>query len=98
MARTCRLINLEREADMPRVLAMMASVSVLLFAAPVVADECYPHCDYIQDYGPYDYTYVRPGLFGYPVCDRLGNCSPAALYAYSWQPRGRITVRPLRRP
>jgi hypothetical protein len=88
--------NLELEADMLRALAMMASVSVLLLAAPAAA-ECYPHCDYIQDYGPYDYTYVRPGLFGYPVCDRLGNCSPWALYAYSWGPRGRITVRSLRR-
>jgi hypothetical protein len=64
------------------------------------AIDCSPHCDYNHDYGPYDFTYVRPGLFGYPVCDRQGNCSPQLVYRYSGVPRPgvAITIRPTRAP
>jgi hypothetical protein len=59
--------------------------------------ECYPHCDYIQDYGPYDYTYIRPGLIAYPICDQGGNCSPYPVCVSSGRPLGRITIRLLHR-
>jgi hypothetical protein len=81
---------------------LMAS---LLWAASLGvagAADCTPHCDYIQDYGPYDLTYIQPGLFAFPICDRRGNCAPRAYYTDSgprftwvpWQrPLGRVTVR-----
>jgi hypothetical protein len=87
--------------------AIVACVGCSFVAADAVAQECYPHCDYFHDYGPYDYTYVRPQLFAYPVCNRLGNCMPYHVYSYaehpvgvilgqSWYgPRGQITIRPL---
>jgi hypothetical protein len=83
---------------MPRLCAaaFVASLSGLTFGVgSAAAAECYPHCDYIQDYGPYDYTYIRPGLFGYPICDWRGNCSPYPVYAYSGRRGGRITIRTL---
>jgi hypothetical protein len=45
--------------------------------------DCTPHCDFNHYYGPSDYTYVRPGLFGYPRCGPRGNCSPNLVYGYS---------------
>ena len=57
------------------------------------AVECAPWCDFTHDYGPYDLTYKRPGLYGYPVCGPNGNCSPYTVYSYP-RPRGvHITVR-----
>ncbi len=54
---------------MPRLFAA-ALFGVIAFASsPAGAVECYRHCDYTHDYGPYDFTYVRPGLFGFPLCD-----------------------------
>lgn len=44
------------------------------------AAECYPHCDYNHYYGPYDFSYVRPGLYAYPVCDPRGRCAPYLAY------------------
>jgi hypothetical protein len=69
---------------------------VLLQSATASAFDCSPHCDYVHDYGPIDFTYVRPGLFGYPVCDQYGNCSPHLVYRYGRIPwRGvTITIRP----
>lgn len=57
------------------------------------AEECFPYCDYNHYYGPYDFTYVQPGLFGYPRCDPRGNCSPQLVYSTTGFRRGRITVR-----
>lgn len=57
------------------------------------AEECFPRCDYTHYYGPYDFTYVRPGLFGYSRCDPRGNCSPQLVYSTSGFRRGNITVR-----
>jgi len=81
----------------PLAAAAIATLGFLGCSASAGATECTPHCDYIQDYGPYDYTYVRPRLFGYPVCDWRGNCLPYYAYGYSGWPSGRITVRSLRR-
>jgi hypothetical protein len=59
----------------------------------VSAEECFPHCDYRHYYGPYDFTYVQPGLFAYPRCDLRGDCSPQLAYSTTGFRRGRITVR-----
>jgi hypothetical protein len=58
--------------------------------------ECFPHCDYTHYYGPFDFTYARPGLFGYPHCGPQGDCSPHLTYTTGIvRPiqTGRITVR-----
>ena len=68
------------------------------------AASCYPHCDYNHDYGPYDFTYIRPGLYAYPVCGPRGECSPYLVYnrspapglpypTFSPYPKGRIEIR-----
>jgi hypothetical protein len=77
-----------------------ASVSLFLFGSgTALAEDCSPHCDYWHSYGPYDFSYIRPGLLGYPICDRRGNCSPHLVYTYSGQRHARITitVRPVSR-
>jgi hypothetical protein len=75
-----------------------AIVSLLLFGSGnVLAEDCSPHCDYWHYYGPYDFSYIQPGLFGYPSCDRQGNCSPYLIYTYSGHRHGRITIRPVSR-
>jgi hypothetical protein len=80
-----------------------ATVFGVLFCglSPALAEvECFPHCDYWHDYGPYDFTYKRPGLFGYPVCDARGNCEPYLRYTYQrgYAPRKSITIRVRPRP
>jgi hypothetical protein len=56
--------------------AAMCAVFFSLGAPAAPAAECYPHCDYNHYYGPYDFTYVRPGLYAYPRCGPRGECSP----------------------
>ena len=75
-------------------IARLAVLSVLL-GVPVVAvaQDCAPHCDYVHDYGPYDFSWVSPGLVGYPVCDRAGNCLPHLVYRKSGRPWPGITIR-----
>jgi hypothetical protein len=77
-----------------------AAILCVLLCAPTLAFayDCAPHCDYVHDYGPYDFSWVAPGLVGYPVCDRHGNCSPHLLYrrfGRPW-PGVTITIRPTR--
>jgi len=75
----------------PAVLCVLVWTSGAAFA-----DDCAPHCDYVHDYGPYDLSWVSPGLVGYPICDRRGDCSPHLVYrrfGRSW-PDITITVRP----
>ena len=68
-------------------------------AGTALAVECYPHCDYVHDYGPYDFTYVRPGLYGYPLCNLRGECLPNLVYSTSGRARrGNIEVRFISRP
>ncbi|HEV7983221.1 MAG TPA: hypothetical protein VGP86_10025 [Xanthobacteraceae bacterium] len=68
-------------------------------AGGALAAECFPHCDYVHNYGPYDFTYVRPGLYGYPVCNARGECLPNLVYSTSGRARrGNIEVRFLSRP
>jgi hypothetical protein len=77
-------------------LAFLAFVSLgTWFGTGAVSaeEECVPHCDYRHYYGPFDFTYVQPGLFGYPLCGPQGNCSPRLVYSTTGFRRGRITVR-----
>jgi hypothetical protein len=76
-------------------LVFLASLSLGTWfeTRPVSAAECFPRCDYTHYYGPYDFTYVRPGLFAYPRCDLRGNCSPQLVYSTSGFRRGNVTVR-----
>jgi hypothetical protein len=81
-------------------LRLFAAANLILFligSGTVLAEECSPHCDYWHNYGPYDLSSIRPGLFGYPICDQRGNCSPHLSYTYSGHQHGQvtITVRPL---
>jgi hypothetical protein len=81
------------EVAMPRwIAAALFALPLLTAAQPAAAEiNCSPHCDYNHDYGPYDFTYIRPGLFGFPRCNARGDCSPYLVYTY---PRYSITVRP----
>jgi hypothetical protein len=76
----------------------LLTLLVLLSLGSAASADCYPYCNYIQDYGPYDYTYIRPGLFAFPICDYRGNCLPHRVYVYSRRPIGQITVRSRSRP
>jgi hypothetical protein len=54
---------------------------------------CYPNCDYTHYYGPFDFTYIRPGLFAWPHCGPQGDCSPHLAYTTGIvRHRGRVTV------
>jgi hypothetical protein len=64
-------------------------------SASAQAGDCAANCDFYHNYGPYDFSYIRPGLTGYPVCDRRGNCLPYLRYYVYGRPVGRITIRPL---
>jgi hypothetical protein len=83
--------------NMLRVLAAANLSLFLLGSGAALADDCSPHCDYWHYYGPYDFSYIRPGLVGYPICDQRGNCSPHLVYTYSGRQHGQftITVRPI---
>ena len=45
-----------------------------------------------RPYGPFDFTYAGPGLFGYPHCEPQGDCSPHLTYTTGIV-RPQITVR-----
>jgi len=67
-------------------------------ASSASAAECAPRCDYNHFYGPNDFTYIRPELYGFPVCNARGECLPFVTYSEPVR-RGRIEVRfPRRRP
>ena len=79
------------------IVAAVASLLLLMPGAASAEVDCAPYCDFTHDYGPQDFTYVRPGLFLYLRCGPSGYCSPYLLS--SWQRfRGRVTVRSLARP
>jgi hypothetical protein len=79
-------------------LKFLATSSCLLFLLGAedarAADDCSPHCDFWHYYGPYDFSYIRPGLLGYPICDRQGDCAPHLVYTHPGTARIRIIVRP----
>jgi hypothetical protein len=94
---------------MQRLVAAAVFGTILLSpASPAAAADCYPYCDFIHNYGPYDLSWRRPGLTCYPVCDARGNCAPTpacfvqpppagmSAFVTGWvgrRPIGRITVR-----
>jgi hypothetical protein len=79
--------------EMPKHFVAAILAFLCVGTCTVSAAECFPHCDYAHYYGPFDFTYVQPGLFGYPLCGPRGNCSPQLAYSTSGVRRGRITVR-----
>jgi hypothetical protein len=60
--------------------------------AALAEQECFPHCDYTHYYGPLDFSYREPGLFGYPRCGPQGDCSPHLAYTTGIL-RPKVTVR-----
>ena len=74
--------------------ALVSSAPFLFAEAPaVLAAECYPHCDYNHYYGPLDFTYVRPGLYGYSVCGPRGECAPHLVYSTTGVRGWSVTIR-----
>jgi hypothetical protein len=60
-------------AAMPRYLAA-ALLGVSCFGTSAVsALDCFPHCDFYNDYGPY---VIGPTFYCNPRCGLQGNCSP----------------------
>ena len=84
----------EGEAHMRTAIYASLLFCVVSFVGSARAEECRLHCDYWHFYGPYDFSYVSPGLLGYPLCDREGNCSPFLTYVFPGRRHGRVTVRP----
>jgi hypothetical protein len=78
---------------MTRILAATVFGLAMLAAGAASAENCGNHCDFWHNYGPYDYSYISPGLLGYPICDRAGNCAPHLAYVYPGRRYGRITIR-----
>jgi hypothetical protein len=83
---------------MTKILPAAVLCLALLGSGAARAEECGEHCDYQHNYGPYDFSYIQPGLLGYPICDREGNCSPHLAYTYPGRRYGRITIRSVSRP
>jgi hypothetical protein len=71
---------------------LAAVLFVLVGPGIATAYDCAPHCDYVHDYGPYDFSWVSPGLVGYPICDREGDCSPHLVYRRFGRPRPEVTI------
>jgi hypothetical protein len=80
------------ERDMKKSFAAGLCVLILFGSRAALAEDCSPHCDFWHYYGPYDFSYIRPGLLGYPICDRQGNCAPHLVYTQPDHRTGRITV------
>jgi hypothetical protein len=91
--------------------------AVILFVLPCGSAQarvdCHPNCDFVHDYGPYNLSWARPGLWCAPRCDARGNCAPTPscfvatgvagqnpfeTSFYGRRPIGRVTVRPRRSP
>jgi hypothetical protein len=65
----------------PSCLGFASLAFFLSGAAAALAEACFPHCDYTHYYGPFDFSYRQPGLFGYPQqCGPQGDCSPHLAY------------------
>ena len=77
---------------MLRILGLAVLGAGLGMSGTALAYDCAPHCDYVHDYGPYDLSWVSPGLVGIPVCDRHGNCSPHLVYRRFGRPWPGITI------
>jgi len=78
---------------MPKALAAFLWGILLGWTPASARIDCAPHCDYNHYYGPYDFTYEQPGLYGTPRCGPNGNCSPYLDYFIGY-PRARVVIRP----
>jgi hypothetical protein len=78
---------------MPRILTVAAACMLLSAPGVAFAYDCAPHCDYVHDYGPYDFSWVSRGLVGYPLCGPDGSCSPHLVYRQFGRPWPGITIR-----
>lgn len=97
MSHAVRIDRASSGRDRLRYIAVTISALIASLAGsavPAAAEDCGSVCDYWHYYGPYDFTYIKPGLFAYPRCDWQGNCSPHLIYFNSNRRYGRITVRP----
>jgi hypothetical protein len=85
---------------MLRVFAVVLFTLLFFGSNTAWADDCYPHCDWNHDFGPYDFTFKRLGLFAYPICGPRQECSPYLRYVYQrgYPLRERIIIRPRSRP
>jgi hypothetical protein len=85
---------------MPRLISAITLLLALVPSTALAQVSCAPNCDFVHDYGPYDFTWVRPGLFLYPYCGPSGYCSPYVISSSHY--RGRVTIhrlaQPIRRP
>jgi hypothetical protein len=81
---------------MPRLIAAAALLLALVPSVALAEVDCAPNCDFTHYYGPYDYTWVRPGLFLYPRCGPSGYCSPYLISSSHY--RGRVTIRRFAQP
>jgi hypothetical protein len=88
--------GMERNA-MPKLIAAAFAVILAVASGPAAAEvACAPNCDFTHNYGPYDYTWVRPGLFLYPRCGPSGSCSPYLIHSSRY--RGTVRIRSFTRP
>jgi hypothetical protein len=74
--------------------ALSVVLASIFLTGVAAAEECAPYCDYRHDYGPFKFTYVQPGSYGYAICASDGDCSPRLVYSASGFRRGRITIQP----
>jgi hypothetical protein len=81
---------------MPRLIAAAALLLAFLPSAALAEVGCAPNCDFTHYYGPYDFTWVRPGLYRYALCGPSGYCLPYLVRTSRY--RGSVTIRSLARP
>jgi len=81
---------------MPKSVAAAALLLAALSGPALAEVGCAPNCDFTHYYGPYDYTWVRPGLYLYPRCGPTGDCSPYVVSSSHY--RGRVTIRRFAQP
>jgi hypothetical protein len=94
-AQTAATPKVPVEEVMPKLIAAAALLAVL--SGPASAEVgCAPNCDFTHYYGPYDYTWVRPGLYLYPRCGPTGDCSPYVISSSHY--RGRVTIHRFAQP
>jgi hypothetical protein len=69
-------------SNMPNYFGLACLAFLLTGTNAVLAQQaCSPHCDYTHYYGPLDFSYAQPGLFGHPHCGPQGDCAPHLSYA-----------------
>jgi len=82
---------------MPKLIVAAIAAALAFTTGPAAAEVgCAPNCDFTHYYGPYDYTWVRPGLFVFALCGPSGYCSPHLIRSSRY--RGTVTIRTLARP